>query len=186
MTLSRPPARRFPLFTSLMLSTFGLAASAQAAPPVVPDHAAKMARGQEVFTKSVRALLTDRCVKCHGGEKTRSGFDLTTREALLKGGDKGLVVVPGQAKASRLYRFVAHLDDPAMPPKEEKLSDAAVAQVAEWIDLGAPYDKPLDRQGGRQEADASDRRQPALLGVPAAEATIGTGHKRYEMAANAD
>ncbi len=75
--------------------------------------------------------------------ETRSGLDLTTREGLLRGGDKGLVVAPGQAKDSRLYRFIAHLDEPFMPPKEDRLSDDSVAQIAAWIDCGAPYDKPL-------------------------------------------
>ncbi len=102
-----------------------------------------MARGLEIFTKSVRPLLTDKCLRCHGGEKTRSGLDLTTREGLLRGGDKGLVVAPGRSKDSRLYRFVAHLDEPFMPPKEDVLSADAVAQIAAWIDCGAPYDKPL-------------------------------------------
>src|ERR1019366_5062684 len=138
MAMPRPPARRFILFASVMLATLGQAATAFAETATLPDHAEKMARGQEIFTKSIRGLLADRCLKCHGGEKTRSGLDLTTRDGLLKGGDKGLAVVVGQAKASRLLRFISHLDEPFMPPKEDKLSDAAVAQFATLIDLGAP------------------------------------------------
>ena len=140
MATPRPPAP--PLLSVLILTLFAAAPSFAEA-PVPPDHAEKMARGVDLFTKSVRPLLLDRCVRCHGGEKTRSSLDLTTREGLLRGGDKGLVVVPGQSKESRLYRFIAHLDEPFMPPKEDGLSAAAVAQVAAWIDFGAPYDKPL-------------------------------------------
>ena len=140
MAMPRPPAR-------LSLCVFALAlfasAPASAESTVAPDHAEKMTRGQEIFTKSVRALLTDKCLRCHGGEKTRSGLDLSNREGLLKGGDKGPVVVVGQSKASRLYQYVAHLDKPIMPPKEDKLPDGAVAQLAAWIDSGVPYDKPL-------------------------------------------
>ena len=140
MAMPRPPAR-------LSLCVFALAlfasAPASAESTVPPDHAEKMTRGQEIFTKSVRALLTDKCLRCHGGEKTRSGLDLGSREGLLKGGDKGPVVVVGRSKDSRLYQYVAHLDKPIMPPKEDKLPDDVIAQLAAWIDSGAPYDKPL-------------------------------------------
>jgi mono/diheme cytochrome c family protein len=112
-------------------------------PPLPADHAEQMARGREVFTKHIRQVLLDRCVKCHGGEKTRSGLDLTSREALLKGGDNGPVVVPHKAKASRLYQLVSHLEEPHMPPQGDPLTEAQRAEVAAWIDLGAPYDKPL-------------------------------------------
>jgi mono/diheme cytochrome c family protein len=122
-------------------------------PPLPADHAEQMARGRELFTRHVRQILLDNCVKCHGGEKTRSGLDLTTRESLLKGGDNGPVVVPHKAKASRLLQLVSHLEEPHMPPKGDKLSDAQRGQLAAWIDLGAPYDKPLlDKVGIARKA----------------------------------
>ena len=143
MATPRPPAPPSRLFLSVFAIALSSAAPSFAEAPVPPDHAEKMTRGLEIFAKAVRPLLTDKCLRCHGGEKTRSGLDLTTREGLLRGGDKGLVVAPGQAKDSRLYRFIAHLDEPFMPPKEDRLSDDSVAQIAAWIDCGAPYDKPL-------------------------------------------
>jgi mono/diheme cytochrome c family protein len=120
-----------------------LAAPLPAAEPVPADHAEKMARGQDLFRKQLRPLLLERCLKCHGGEKVRSGFDLTSRETMLKGGENGIVVVPGKSKESRLWKLVSHLDDPHMPPKDGKLSAAEINSLAAWIDLGAPYDKPL-------------------------------------------
>src|SRR5579872_7249984 len=125
-------------------------APTQAAPPasLPPDHAARMARGRELFARHVRPLLAEHCVKCHGGDKTRSGLDLGTREALLKGGDNGPAVVPNDAKASRLYKLAAHLDTPHMPPKGAKLSAEQLAHLTAWIDLGAPYDRPLVERAG--------------------------------------
>src|SRR5262249_10700534 len=64
----------------------------------------------------------------------------------LRGGDGGPAVVPGKARASRLYRAAAHLDEPHMPPRDEKggpLNGDQLALLARWIDLGAPYDRPL-------------------------------------------
>jgi Protein of unknown function (DUF1549)/Protein of unknown function (DUF1553)/Planctomycete cytochrome C len=108
-----------------------------------------MAAGMEVFRSQIRPLLTDRCVKCHGGEKTRGGLDLTARESALKGGDNGVVLTPGKGRESRLYQLAAHLADPKMPPSGDPLNAAQLANLQRWIDLGAPYDKPLlDRSPG--------------------------------------
>ena len=107
------------------------------------DHAEKMARGCELFRQDVRQLLHQHCVKCHGGEKTRSDFDLTTREGLLRGGKEGIVLRPFAAAESRLLKLVRHVEEPEMPDQQPKLPDADIAKIAAWIDLGAPYDEPL-------------------------------------------
>src|SRR5438128_2014381 len=76
--------------------------------PLDPDHAAKMARGLELFKKSVRGVLSERCVKCHGGKATEAALDLTEREKLLKGGDSGPAILVGKGKESLLYKLVSH------------------------------------------------------------------------------
>src|SRR4051812_26620639 len=111
------------------------AARAGAAEPVDPAHAEKMARSRELFTKQVRQLLIDNCLKCHGGDKTRSGLDLSTRELLLKGGDNGPAISAGKGKDSRLIKLVSHAEDPHMPPKSPRLSDEHLNRLAAWIDL---------------------------------------------------
>src|SRR5262249_7357375 len=120
------------------------------------DHAAKMARGLTLFKKHVRPVLMARCVKCHGGEAIESEFDLTDRDKLLRGGASGKVVEPGQAKSGRLYERITHARKPGMPFKEEKLADETIAGIAEWIDLGAPYDAPLAK-GSDQPSSWTDR-----------------------------
>jgi cytochrome c553 len=129
-------------------SVFGFLAQGADAPrsgseTVGADHAAKMARGLEVFKKHVRPILVKSCVRCHGGKKTEGELDLTEREGLLHGGGRGPAILAGNAKDSLLYRLLTHARDPHMPRAGGKLSDEAVAQIALWIDLGAPYDKPL-------------------------------------------
>ena len=114
------------------------------------DHARRMTRGLELFQKQVRSLLSDHCLKCHGGEKTKGEFDLTTREGLLRGGAEGPTVTLYDAKSSRLYQLITHAKDPHMPSKGAKLPDTAIAQIAAWINNGAPYDKPL--LGGKAAA----------------------------------
>ncbi|QDU23985.1 PSD1 and planctomycete cytochrome C domain-containing protein [Urbifossiella limnaea] len=117
-----------------------LAVTATAQPP---DHAAKMAKGTELFKSAVRDVLAKKCQSCHSGTRVEGEFDLGTREALLKGGAGGPAVVPGDHKKSLLYQLVAHQREPHMPHERAKLPAADIARIAEWIDLGAPYDRPL-------------------------------------------
>jgi hypothetical protein len=82
-------------------------------------------------------------VQCHGGKKKESGFDMTTREGLLKGGDWGPGAVPGKAAESQMIVLVKHEEEPYMPEDKPKLPDAEIAALAAWIDGGAPYTRTL-------------------------------------------
>jgi hypothetical protein len=123
------------------------------APKLDPDHAAKMAKGTDLFKNSVRGLLQAKCVKCHSGDRIEGEFDMGTRESLLRGGGRGAAVVPGDHKKSLLWQMTAHQKEPHMPFERPKLADADIAKIGEWIDLGAPYDKPF-----AEETDAWTRK----------------------------
>src|SRR3982750_3288400 len=86
---------------------------------VVVLRAAAPASGESLalFSSDVRQILTQNCVKCHGGDKIKGEFDLTTREGLLHPGPEGVKVVPGNSGASRLMKLIRHEDDPGMPSK---------------------------------------------------------------------
>ena len=117
-----------------------LTTSALALPP---DHAQRMERGLKLFDSDVAALLKQNCLKCHGGEKVKSDFDMATREDLLRGGSHGTVVVPFDAKASLLIQLVNHAKEPNMPDSSPKLPADAISKITAWIDDGAPYSAPL-------------------------------------------
>jgi cytochrome c553 len=110
---------------------------------VEKDHAAKMARGLEIFKQQVRPVLSQRCLKCHGGKDTESEFDLSDRQGLLRGGTSGPAVLVGNARDSLLYKLISHAKEPHMPHNAAKLKDDVITQIAAWIDSGAPYDEPL-------------------------------------------
>jgi mono/diheme cytochrome c family protein len=97
----------------------------RAAPPASEKSVA-------LFASDVRQILTQNCMKCHGGEKTKGEFDLTTREGLLHPGAEGVNVVPGNAKASRLMKLIRHEDDPGMPSKAEPLPAEAIAKIGNF------------------------------------------------------
>src|SRR4051812_41048532 len=66
-------------------------------------------------TPEAMALLEARCVRCHDRGKSRGGLDLTTRDRLLRGGENGPAVVPGEPDKSLLHKLVTHAAEPAMP-----------------------------------------------------------------------
>ena len=89
------------------------------------------------------ALLEQHCVPCHGGEKTKAGFDLTTHAALLRGGESGAAVVLGRPELSLFQRMITHEEEPGMPHKKDKLPEAEIAIIAAWIRDGAIYTREL-------------------------------------------
>ncbi|MEY5026225.1 MAG: hypothetical protein RLZZ244_1753, partial [Verrucomicrobiota bacterium] len=129
------------------------AAQAPAA-PVPPDHAERLAKGQGSFDREIQSLLKEHCLKCHGGDKVKGEFDLSSRESLLKGGADGPSVVAFHPDKSRMLKMLRHEEEPFMPEKKPRLPDAAIEAIAAWIDQGAPYTKPLV-EGKKPERDRS-------------------------------
>jgi mono/diheme cytochrome c family protein len=108
-----------------------------------PAHAEKMQEGLSLFKSQVRKILIDNCVDCHGGDAIESGFDLATRKGLIRGGSHGAAAVAGKSADSNVVRFIRHQQKPFMPEGSDKLPPDTIGAIARWIDLGAPYDKPL-------------------------------------------
>src|SRR5437867_3519532 len=72
------------------------------------------------FESDVRPIFKAHCWQCHGEEaEVKGGFDLRLARFLLKGGDSGPAVVPGEHGESLLYQRVAAGE---MPPGKKKLS----------------------------------------------------------------
>ena len=154
------------------------------------DHGAEMAQSLALFKNQVRPVLIDSCVKCHGGDKTRSDFDLATREGLLAGGDIGVAVVPGKPEQSPLLDYLTHKEEPHMPPKKPQLPAEQIAAIAKWIDLGAAYDQPLvdqakPKQKGPMQVTDAEREYwafaPLKKSFPA-----GAGIDRFVRAKHAE
>jgi mono/diheme cytochrome c family protein len=96
--------------------------------------------GLEFFEKRIRPLLSEHCYACHaaGAKKVKGGLRLDSRASVLKGGATGPALVPGRPDESLLLRAVRSLDpDLQMPPKG-RLSEAQIADLAFWIERGAP------------------------------------------------
>ncbi len=95
--------------------------------------------GIEFFEKKVRPLLVERCQECHGPTKQRGGLRLDSRAAVLKGGDNGPALVPGDPGGSRMIRAVGYADVGLKMPPKTRLSDEQVADLTAWVKMGAPW-----------------------------------------------
>jgi mono/diheme cytochrome c family protein len=94
---------------------------------------------RQFFESRIRPILVDHCYSCHSAKKARGGLALDTREGLLRGGDTGPAVVPGNADKSLLIASVRHSKpELAMPRKAPKLPDEAIADLVRWVNRGAP------------------------------------------------
>ena len=70
-------------------------------------------------------------------------LDLRSREAALKGGEKGPSIVPGKPELSSLYKRAAGTEKPAMP-MDGKLSAAEVDLLKRWIEQDAKWDEKIE------------------------------------------
>ena len=96
---------------------------------------------QPVFAGIIEPILQERCVACHRGEKHKADLRLDSLEGLLRGGQDGTVIKPGQAKASlAVQRMLLPLDaDDHMPPQDQPQPTAQeIALIEWWINAGAP------------------------------------------------
>jgi mono/diheme cytochrome c family protein len=139
---------------ALAATLLPLAASALAAdlPANHPAVAGVSAADLQFFESRIRPILADHCYKCHSrqSDKVRGGLLLDSREATLLGGNTGPALVPGKPDQSLLIQAVRYKDeDLQMPPKGEKLSDAQIADLVEWVRRGAPDPRVVVAKGGK-------------------------------------
>ena len=95
----------------------------------------------DFFEKKIRPVLVKDCYKCHSAEagRVKGGLRLDTRDGLLKGGDSGPAIAPGNPDASPLIRAVRYRDrNLQMPPDDKKLPAGQIADLEAWVRMGAP------------------------------------------------
>ncbi len=91
------------------------------------------------FDRQVQPIFKAHCIGCHGPGKQRGGLRLDTADA-LRGGDAGVVIVPGKSGQSLLIKKISSADlTERMPPKGEPLAAAEIATLRAWIDQGAKW-----------------------------------------------
>lgn len=97
----------------------------------------------EFFENEIRPLLADNCFQCHSArvDTPFGGLRLDSREGLLTGGDSGPAIVPGDPFNSPLVQHIQ--GRPVLMPPTGALDGPAVANVIEWVEMGAPWPEAL-------------------------------------------
>ncbi len=141
-----------PLLTAIVLSV----AWAGAAPAAWEEETT------ELWQAHIQPLFEARCMKCHGGTEKEAGLDLRTVESLLKGGESGPAVTPGESGESLLMTVIQPGSDPHMPPKGDPLSEQEIELLRHWIE-------GLGSGGGAGAAGSREtgEREPSRLFLPA-------------------
>jgi hypothetical protein len=116
---------------------------------VVPSLAME-ARGEgPSFTRDIKGILSNRCVRCHGpdAEDRHGGGDGGLRLDTFAGATADLgghaAIMPGKPDESELIARITSTDpDLVMPPPEagERLSEKQVDLLKRWIVAGATYE----------------------------------------------
>src|SRR5437763_7826617 len=93
------------------------------------------------FAKQIQPILRQNCVKCHGPEKQKAKLRLDSKEAAMKGGKDGVVIVAADAAKSELYRRITlpKGDDDIMPNEGDPLSKEQTDLIRDWINQGAQW-----------------------------------------------
>ena len=94
----------------------------------------------DFFEKKIRPVLVEHCYECHGAgaRKIKGGLRLDTREALLKGGDAGPALVPGEPDQSKLIEAIRYKNQDLQMPPKSPLRPEQVRDLEQWVKMGAP------------------------------------------------
>ena len=103
--------------------------------PIASD--VSVGRHLRVIHGSAFTILRQRCGSCHAGDDAAGDLRLDTPAGVMRGGERGPAVIPGDPRSSLLLRKVLRRDRPAMPPKR-RLPAAEIRILRSWIAAGAP------------------------------------------------
>ncbi|HEY3787569.1 MAG TPA: DUF1549 domain-containing protein, partial [Urbifossiella sp.] len=122
--------RRFAFAIAIVMAAAGSGRSAD------PDP-----KALEFFEAKIRPVLVKHCYSCHSAEaqdkkKLKAGLKLDSRDGLLKGGESGPAVVPGDPKKSFLIQALKGDGLEQMPP-EKGLPASVIADFEKWVKDGA-------------------------------------------------
>ena len=94
----------------------------------------------DFYQKQVQPILAENCYKCHShqADKIKGSFVLDSREGLLKGGEKGAAIIPGDPEKSLLVKAIRHEDEDLEMPPKKKLPADQIAVLAESVCVCLP------------------------------------------------
>ncbi len=158
-----------------------LAWGQEAAKPSAPLPFPKpSAEALQFFESKVRPVLVQQCGACHGEKSARGGLRLDLYAALLKGGESGPAIQPGDPDKSPLIQVLRY-DGPVKMPPQGKLRAQQIEDLTAWVRMGAPWpeEKGKGQDAARGHAAPSGPhwafqpvKPPAIPAFPKAKALV--------------
>ena len=71
------------------------------------------------FHRDVAPILREYCVGCHNNDDLDGELSVETYQLLLKGGENGTPIKPGDRAGSLLAKLITKQAKPHMPPRKE-------------------------------------------------------------------
>lgn len=117
----------------------------------------------EFFEKKIRPVLVQHCYECHSASSKDVGgkLRLDFRDGLLKGGESGAAVQPGDADSS-LLMLALNYDGLEMPPSG-RLPDRQINDFRKWIQSGLP--DPRKRPDGDEPENVEEPERQSLWSI---------------------
>ena len=91
------------------------------------------------YEQRVKPILDENCLKCHGGEKTKADFRITSRGAIVRGGETGSAIDVENNKNSLLLKMINYADDDHQMPPKQKMTAEQITVITEWVKKGLPW-----------------------------------------------
>jgi hypothetical protein len=95
-----------------------------------------------LFARDIGPVIVSNCLGCHGTNNPRGRLSLASFNAILKGGDSGTIITPGNAMESLLIKKLRGTAGARMPLNRPALDAATIAKFEKWISGGAKFDGP--------------------------------------------
>jgi hypothetical protein len=89
------------------------------------------------YARDVAPVLDHWCIACHHGDEPHGGLRLDSFAGVLRGGDTGPAIIPGDPDGSLLLAKIERRDRPSMPPRR-RFPAPLTALIRAWIAAGAP------------------------------------------------
>ena len=137
------------------------------------------------FARDVVPVLESNCLRCHSAAMQEGGLILETHEDILKGGEDGPILVPGQSGDSLMIQMVeGRPGKKKMPPKSD-LSREDIEILRKWVDAGAKYSALNVSLDDRIQALRPERTiAPSVTGLafePTGDVLAASGYKELRL-----
>jgi len=136
----------------------------------------------EVYLDLISPMMNSKCTSCHNDGKKKADLLLTSYSDMMKGGENGEIIIPGDVDASELFRRITLPEEHGdfMPSEGKRpLTEQEVAIIEWWIDAGAPSEGRVTELDSEKEITATvnnylglDKNDLFNKEVPAADKSI--------------